>query len=288
MKIIGIYKIENPKGRIYIGQSNDINKRLKQYEKLTINIKNQPKLYRSLLKYGYNNHHPIIIEECPVEQLNERERYWQDYYDVLNGGLNCKLTKTDDLSGDLSQETKEKIGNSNRGRPKPYGFGNKMSKIHTGKTRSLKTRDKMSKSHKKIEMSQEWIKNRADSVCKPILQYDLEGNFIQEWKSSKAFLISINKFPNGDLSSCLKGKHKQNFGYQWKYKTKNYPLKIEDVFQNRILQYSTNNELIKDWGNITSIKKTLRYSPSCITKNIKGVTDSAYGYVWKLKNINKI
>ena len=40
-----------------------------------------------------------IIEQCILTQLNERERYWQDYYDVLGiNGLNCKLTETKDKS----------------------------------------------------------------------------------------------------------------------------------------------------------------------------------------------
>jgi hypothetical protein len=49
------------------------------------------------------------IEECSIEILNERERYWQEYYDVLSKkGLNCILTKTNDRSGKVSKESIEK------------------------------------------------------------------------------------------------------------------------------------------------------------------------------------
>lgn len=37
-----------------------------------------------------------------------KERYWQDFYDCLNNGLNCRLTTTKDISGYVSEETKEK------------------------------------------------------------------------------------------------------------------------------------------------------------------------------------
>lgn len=86
--MIGIYKITNPNGKNYIGQSINIEKRFNQYKKLT--CKNQVILYRSLLKYGVENHIFEVIEECNIEILNERERYWQDFYNVIEKGLNCK------------------------------------------------------------------------------------------------------------------------------------------------------------------------------------------------------
>ena len=74
-KICGIYKIKSPSGRVYIGQSKDIvYERFKRYKKLR--CKGQPILYRSLLKYGVENHTFEIIEECSVEDLDCRERYF--------------------------------------------------------------------------------------------------------------------------------------------------------------------------------------------------------------------
>lgn len=48
--MVGIYKITNPNGRIYIGQSTDIKFRWGIYRKLK--CKDQPSLYNSLKKYG--------------------------------------------------------------------------------------------------------------------------------------------------------------------------------------------------------------------------------------------
>ena len=79
--MIGIYKIINPKGKVYVGQTTNIKKREKTYSRL--NCKKQPKLYNSLKKYGYENHTFEINEECTLEQLNEREIYWGLYFDVL-------------------------------------------------------------------------------------------------------------------------------------------------------------------------------------------------------------
>ena len=76
--IIGIYKIVSTSGKIYIGQSTDINNRKKQYLKNYPN--NQPKIQNSISKYTFENHKFDIIEECSLELLNERETFWKSYY----------------------------------------------------------------------------------------------------------------------------------------------------------------------------------------------------------------
>ena len=101
--ITGIYKIISPNNRVYICQSINIEKRFKDYKFLKSKL--QRLLHRSFLKYGVENHVFEIVEECLIEQLNERERYWQEHYDVLNveKGLNLKYTETSDRSVILSE-----------------------------------------------------------------------------------------------------------------------------------------------------------------------------------------
>jgi group I intron endonuclease len=111
----GIYIIINPKGLAYIGQSININKRISYYKRLNKQLKGQTKLYNSLIKYGVDNHYFNIICECKESELNKKERYYQEYYDVLNNGLNCVLTKTKDKSGKMSEETKGKISKALKG-----------------------------------------------------------------------------------------------------------------------------------------------------------------------------
>lgn len=109
--MIGIYKITNPKGKIYVGQSTNIKERFRKYNKL--NSKRQIKLYNSFLKYGVENHKFEIIEECSENILGEREIYWGNHYDVLyDSGLNLRLGNG---RGSCSEETKNKISNSLKG-----------------------------------------------------------------------------------------------------------------------------------------------------------------------------
>ena len=121
-KICGIYKITSPSGRVNIGQSVDVERRWKEYKRLS--CKGQPRLYNSFIAYGVEEHTFKIVEECCIESLNEKERYWQDEYDVLSkDGLNCKLTKTLDKSGVSSQETNERVRLSNIGNKRRFETG---------------------------------------------------------------------------------------------------------------------------------------------------------------------
>lgn len=128
--IIGIYKITNPKGKIYIGQSIDILKRFNQYKLL--HCKAQRKLYNSLLKYGVDKHLFEIIIECDILELNENERYYQEIYFCLGmKGLNLCLVNSNSRSGKHSEETKKLIGLKSLGRfhSKETKLKNSLSKI---------------------------------------------------------------------------------------------------------------------------------------------------------------
>lgn len=93
--MIGIYKIENLiNGNKYIGQSNNITKRWNAEKRTAFNEKDpgyEYPLSRALRKYGIENFSFEIIEECPEEKLNERERYWVAFYDTFFNGYNQTL-----------------------------------------------------------------------------------------------------------------------------------------------------------------------------------------------------
>lgn len=56
-------------------------------------------------------------------------------------------------------------------------------------------------------------------LSKPVLQIDLEGNVIKEWKSTmQAERESNNFYKNQNISSCCNGKLKTYKGYKWEYK----------------------------------------------------------------------
>jgi group I intron endonuclease len=136
---MGVYKITSPSGKIYIGQSICIKGRWKQHHRDRNRFK-MP-LYRSFQKYDYFNHLFEVIEECLFEELNIRERYWQDFYDAVGvNGLNCLLTSTDVLPQVMSEETKLKIKNSCTGKVVSEETRKRLSEACKGRFISLAQR----------------------------------------------------------------------------------------------------------------------------------------------------
>lgn len=82
--MIGIYKITNLiNGKSYIGQSVNIHKRFIAHKSVAFNPNsknyNYP-LYRSIRKYGLDNFSFEIIEECKIEELDDKEIYYISKY----------------------------------------------------------------------------------------------------------------------------------------------------------------------------------------------------------------
>ena len=96
-----------------------------------------------------------------------------------------------------------------------------MSKKAQGRVYSEDSRKKMSFSKKgkpltKNQINSNFAKGRP---CVPIIQYDLEGNFLNIWDSFKTIKEEFGFFESG-LVNCCKGKQKTAYGYKWKYKNK--------------------------------------------------------------------
>lgn len=79
-----IYKITSPKGKIYIGRTNNIKRRMRVY-KSTKKIKDQKLIEASILKYGFENHVFEVIEEGQgtPDFISNREIYYMDLYNSL-------------------------------------------------------------------------------------------------------------------------------------------------------------------------------------------------------------
>lgn len=134
--MIGIYKITNPKGRIYIGQSVNLEKRIKYYKYGY--AEKQRRLFNSLQKYGYDNHKFEIITTCNIEDLNTQERYYQELYNVLDkNGLNCEYVKTKNKRRILSDASKKAISIKNKGKNNGM-YGTKMPEEEKQKRRNHK------------------------------------------------------------------------------------------------------------------------------------------------------
>ena len=199
--MIGIYKITNPKDKIYIGQTIDFERRIYQYKML--NCKEQPKLYNSLKKYGFENHKIELIYQCDIDSLTFFERYYQEIYKTIeDNNLNCFLVTTKDKTGKHTDETKSKISNALKGRKKSAAHMSKLPQNQKGY--KAKPRSESFKVNQSLNNG----RNRK------VYQYEKDGTFVKEW-----FNISEaeRRLGHKNISYAALGKLKTCGGFKWSY-----------------------------------------------------------------------
>lgn len=185
-KTSGIYKITSPSGRVYIGQSTKIEDRWLHYK--TLDCADQPKIYNSLVKYGVEKHEFLILEKCEISELNKKERYWQEHYDVILKGLNCKYVTVDGKTCSLSEETRRKISNAHKGK----------KSNRKGYTHSEETRKKIGEGNKGIPKKGFLGKHSEETKLK--MSKSKKGRVTSEETKKKLSLIGLGR------PSKLKGK----------------------------------------------------------------------------------
>lgn len=150
-KMIGIYKITNPIGQVYIGQSKNINDRFAFYKRLA--CKGHRRLYQSLVNYGVLNHTFEVIKECNKNELNKYERYYQQLYEcITEKGLNCQYVEDEGMKRKFSNETIERIRAYSLNRPQV--INEKIRNTLTGKkqTETHKLNSSISRRKKIIDI----------------------------------------------------------------------------------------------------------------------------------------
>ena len=207
--MIGIYKITSPSGKVYIGQSIDIERRHRQYKRGKLGT--QFRLDRSFKKYGFNKHKITILIQCEEHELNEYEFYYQNLYECIGpNGLNCVIHDVKKQTVQSCLDSKERKSESKRGPKNPF-YGKKFSKEHRekiskantgrvnhnkGGTISQEHKDKIKINHCKYWLGKKYSKEKIQKMSdestakKLVLNFDT-GVFFDSVKDA-AFAHSIN------------------------------------------------------------------------------------------------
>ena len=252
-----IYKISNDiNDLVYIGQTiGSIQTRFKQhYYDSKRDIDN--KFHNAIKELGIEHFKIELLEECPNELLDEKERYWISYYDSYNNGYNStkggqnSLTKASPESciqyyldnkdiKTLTQITKELGVGTNNLRELLQEAGIRDKKLYQNynqwseeEINNIKkdieqgySLTYLSKTyHHDIRTIKKFLQENNLVILKepnnkktPIWQLDLEGNFIAEWNS---IYEAKQHFNNRHIGECVNGKRKTACGYKWIKKPK--------------------------------------------------------------------
>lgn len=200
--MIGIYKIVNlVNGKIYVGQSINIQKRWYQHKSDYNKEGGCPILYAAIRKYGIENFSFEVIEECSLELLDEREKYWISQMNTLNpNGYNIAL------------------GGATRGNT-IYDY-EVLAKAYMELGSSKKVAEKFNCDFKTVlnachimEIPMSSTKERA------VYQIDKDTEEIIACFANIhiAYREGLNRPYDSSISRVCRGIRKTAYGYKWKY-----------------------------------------------------------------------
>lgn len=308
----GIYMWTSPSGKIYIGQSKNLEHRKNEF----INIKKVYTSKTSAIDFARHKYQDFskwkytILEECEESALNERERFYVEKYNSFVEGYNSNK------GGNFDGAAVVKAGKKRAKRILQYGLDGKFIKLwgsakeaalslgigernllvaarcFENKTcggfqwRQLLAGEIYETKIAPVKAPKERI---AEAKYKSVLQFSLDGTFLKEWACIKDAATSL-KISHSHISACCKGKRPAAGNFQWKYK-KDENVHINDIGcgnirisqarRKTILQYSLAGDFIKEWESITVAEKSLKING--ISSCILGKIMTAGGYQWKEK-----
>lgn len=305
-----IYSITNLlNGHTYIGKTNDVERRWKEHR---YGHGGTAILNKAFKKYSLDNFLFDVVAEIPfdsIEELNDilaqLEVYYIELYDTFHNGYNATIGGDGTSGYKQSSETTEKIRRANLGRIVSKETREKISASKTGIGHTKETKEKISKAllhrdpaiYEKMAnklrgriRDHEMIMKAAKKRRKPILQYDLQGNFIKEYPGIKF----IDGFEGKNISACCHGKLISTQGYIWRFKEgESYPRKINvssrwDSFKKPVLQYDLNDNFIAEYVSIAEAARVTGLNNSKICQCLKGTQKATKGFIWKYKEEKEV
>lgn len=241
--MIGIYKITNTiTSQCYIGQSINIEERWKQHIYEGKILHNKTKFYLALNKYGADVFEFDVLEECPLNQnfLDERERYWIEYYNSYNNGYNSTLGGQSENSWTYNPQAIQDLWD------KGYSIGEIVKMIGCSCDTARKHLQGYSDYNTHTSNSraiQHAIAEGAQlGTPSVIYQYDLNGQYIAEYKSLKEAAKKLGHDVSSGISAVLRHKCQTAYGYQWS-KEKVDSMPIVSAPQGKLVKCINTNQI---------------------------------------------
>lgn len=141
--MVGIYGIHNKvTDKWYIGQSIDIDRRLRHHEwALTNGHHYNTRLLNSWKSHGRDSFEFVIIEQCNETELDVREIHWIWYYDSLRNGYNLCEGGNTCRGRIVTDEMKQRESEARLGSNNPM-YGKSQTEYHKLRMKELQSGDK--------------------------------------------------------------------------------------------------------------------------------------------------
>ena len=208
----GIYKITNKiNNKIYIGQSVNIEQRFYTHCSDALNKADNNYFHNAIRKYGKENFYIEIIEECPEEELNDREIYWINKYNSTDTSIGYNSTLGGEGNRKFSFKEMQKM----------WDEGKSTKEISEILNCSRETIAMNLKGYKDFSQRESYIRGMKytdnPQHKKKVYQYDFNGEFIQEFDSfSEAGITVNNNKYSGSMIRKSINKKTSAYGFQWR------------------------------------------------------------------------
>lgn len=184
-----IYKITNKvNGKVYIGQTiQNVKERFYQHcaHKCNREVLNMA-IHKAIFKYGKKNFTIEVIEEIESTNLNDRERYWIQYYDSYNKGYNSTIGGQKGIKQYKNLDTKSIISEYNKGKSLRE-VGN-IFNVDKQTIKDLLIRNNIKlRTTRTYKLSQECRKSIIDDFNLGISRKDI----ISKWGISKSYFSQL-------------------------------------------------------------------------------------------------
>ena len=248
--------------------------------------------YRAIQKYGWDGfEHYIVASKLTLAEANRFEELLIQQLNTMNPKYGYNL-KSGGENNCLSKETKQKIGNGNRGKRRTAEHKEAVRRAHKGTFHTEEQKRKISNGN--IRRNVECIENWC------VVQYDKSGILKYMYNSVTEASCQTGINPHA-INNCLAKDAKSAGGYMWLRLDRNNIAKsivaydrmnTLNVIHNRknpntrekpVNQFDKQGDLIKAWSSMTEAANTLNIGVNNIWKccnNIEG-RKSAGGFVWK-------
>jgi len=143
-----IYLVRNVVNhRVYVGQTTRTLSARSFEHNYDMQHASSTRFHRALRKYGPDSFDWQIIDEAETEQeLNEKEKYWIQFYKSFDPAHGYNLTLGGE-GGAKTQEVRDKLSAALKGKPLPLETRMKMSATRKGRKLSEETKQKISKAY---------------------------------------------------------------------------------------------------------------------------------------------
>ena len=260
----GIYVIKNKaNGKVYVGQSTQLNQRYSGHlRRIKKGTHHNEILQKSFYKYGFDNFEFSILEEVLEETLlNEREKYWIDFYGGINNDNVYNLK--DPLLNEYSEYVRKKISQSNAGVNNP-NYGNKWTD---------EMKEKFSKLKKGITLEERIGKEKSDFAKEKMRQSQTGRKHPEEVKEKIRQHNVGEKNPAYGMGDRQKGEKNPMFG-------KPAPNR------KSILKFDKDGNFIKEYDYILQVKED-GYNSGNVWSALDGRLKTSGGFIWKYKEENQ-